>query len=1030
VSATGDGTTSTYPGIDSYTTKKTCINAAGTQNLNREYATAAAGTLISGETDSQYLFKVDDTTFILLDTDSEGNYFVMCNAFGAATRAVVSGFGNVENSFAARRFNVESTESVAYTINNSISTYVPASMQDYMLTKRWYSEYDCTCADAEHSAHSTSCKLALPSWTELEQYRDKIGWSGLGKFGETHMQTRTTIMKLDGVYMPAAIGMYPTTSEPTAILFKGDTNVNNAQVRPVFFLDKDFFKKVAVDVTSVGANALAEIKKYEMTDLASIYDVTELGQLGFDVGMEDNSDQVPTAYRSALSSLTQGSVMKDKDGVSIDSTHAKYENTSDEYTFTVDGKSYVLLGEDESGDLFVSSKTVYYGDQEGALWTATTSTAAADYVFSVDNENSIASTFNSETWISSNIPSLMQNQLKDKVWWTEHDVAAYEDIDAWRTTAKIALPSYAEIKQYSDRYPFGSVKSDNREWLRSFQLIDGTLKAIGLIDDGKIRSSAIGYYKSYYRPVFYLDKDFFKNVNIGVDSIGSAIKAEIVEKYELSELTSTYTSADLISLGYDENEVKLAADRTLVSTYPTEDAYTASRTTVSLAAIDASAETPAENLLTLEEKELIYLDTDTDGNMFVMVNEFYIPDENGMLPYATTETEDANKIYNPSVTGNIAATVNSSDYISAVVPASVINGYLNDKKWYVETDYVTPYYVTAKVVLPSAAEISAYYTKIGGWNAINNNNSYTRTPYFADGAISGYFTMTVNPEVEKNLRFNKNMTSAMQKQRPVFFIDKDYFLDTVVDPAAMGDNVKQYMRASFTRAELAAQGYSDTQLASIGYATAPSAENVAIEAAAYAVGQTLTGSYDFVADKTGMSETASKTVMQWYRSTTANGTYTAIEGATGATYTLTNADLNCYIKFGVQPANVDLVSSTVYYSDATAKIADKADFLFTNAKLVDASGNDVVDINGETAVTAKVTIENVGEAAEDKVIIIAVYDADNTLKAVNITTENVVLGSDEYTIAVDGFTGAVAWSAKLMVWDDIETIKPLYGKTF
>ena len=994
------------------------------RNNDKTYVDRGAASAIQTAPEEN-LFTVGGKTYNLLDSDADGNYFVMTN-FGGGQYTQTGFCAADASTYADMRFNYGNTASAAYTLQSLLGTYVPsADMQAEVLETKWYDEHDpsdCT--------NYTTCKLAFPSMTEIVKYTDEINYT-LASLPNNYgfIPTRSIVYRRDTEkYVTISIINYGNGRYQIA-----DCSTNRKSGTPnapvVFFLDDDFFKSVAVDLATAGENVVAEIKKYSKEELASIYTQNELIALGYEFG-DDLSGEVPTSYRTAISGLNQASGMRDKDGVVIGDTHAKYNNTSDEYTFTSGGKDFVVLGKDEAGDIFVTYKTVLY-ETDISLWTAKTSTTLTDYVFRVNNTNSAAATLNSDAWINANIPTDMQGQLKEKVWWTEHDVAAYENIDLWRTTAKIALPSYTEVKQYSDRFPFGKVPGNAREWLRTFMALDNSApNAIGLIDEGsKIRSSSINHSASRYRPVFYLDKDFFKNVNVGVANIGTALKAEIVDTYEIADLMDKYSKADLVALGYDEAEVNMAADRVLTSTYPTVDSYTSARTTKAVAAIDHMAPTPAENILTLDEKELIYLDTDTDGNMFVMVNSFYVPDQDGMAAYPSTETEDANKIYNPSATGNIAAAVNSDDYITAVVPESVVNGYLLNKNWYVETNYTTPYYVTAKVVLPSAKEIETYYAKIGGWNNITQNNSYTRTPYFDNGSITGYYAITINDQVEKNLRFNAPHNTASQKQRPVFFIDKNYFIDEVVDPANMGANVKQFMRASFTRADLKAAGYSDAQLAAIGFATAASAENITIDAPAFAVGQTLQGDYDYVADATGAGEVVANTLTKWYRS--ADGvSYTAISGATGLTYTLTQADLNCYIKFGVQPANIDLVSETVYYSNATTKISEPVNFLFTNAKLVDADGNDVVSLNGETSVTAKVTIENLAEA-EDKAIILAVYDDKNTLKAINTPIEqNVTAGTDEYTATVSGFTGAAGWYAKLMVWDNAENMKPLFGKTF
>jgi hypothetical protein len=85
------------------------------------------------------------------------------------------------------------------------------------------------------------------------------------------------------------------------------------------------------------------------------------------------------------------------------------------------------------------------------------------------------------------------------------------------------------------------------------------------------------------------------------------------------------------------------------------------------------------------------------------------------------------------------------------------------------------------------------------------------------------------------------------------------------------------------------------------------------------VGQTLTGTYVF-ADPNGDTEGTS--LYRWLRSDTANGTFVAISGATGATYILVSADLNKYLKFEVTPVStVSPTTGTAVLSSATGQIS-------------------------------------------------------------------------------------------------------------
>lgn len=85
----------------------------------------------------------------------------------------------------------------------------------------------------------------------------------------------------------------------------------------------------------------------------------------------------------------------------------------------------------------------------------------------------------------------------------------------------------------------------------------------------------------------------------------------------------------------------------------------------------------------------------------------------------------------------------------------------------------------------------------------------------------------------------------------------------------------------------------------LGLQNAPVASNVTISGTAKS-GNTLTGRYTYT-DAQGDPEGAS--AFRWLRSASADGTYTAISGATDKTYQLTSGDAGMYIKFEVTPVS-------------------------------------------------------------------------------------------------------------------------------
>gem|GEM_PF-2625953 len=83
---------------------------------------------------------------------------------------------------------------------------------------------------------------------------------------------------------------------------------------------------------------------------------------------------------------------------------------------------------------------------------------------------------------------------------------------------------------------------------------------------------------------------------------------------------------------------------------------------------------------------------------------------------------------------------------------------------------------------------------------------------------------------------------------------------------------------------------------------------------------TLTANYKY-SDAEGDSEAAGSALYQWYRSVTETGTYTAISGATSATYTTTDDDVGNYLKAGITvTAETGYVSGTEVLSPPTIPI--------------------------------------------------------------------------------------------------------------
>ncbi|MGD1156449.1 MAG: Ig-like domain-containing protein [Terriglobia bacterium] len=101
----------------------------------------------------------------------------------------------------------------------------------------------------------------------------------------------------------------------------------------------------------------------------------------------------------------------------------------------------------------------------------------------------------------------------------------------------------------------------------------------------------------------------------------------------------------------------------------------------------------------------------------------------------------------------------------------------------------------------------------------------------------------------------------------------------------------------------------------------PTASSVSISGTP-AVGQTLTGSYTY-AQADGVTEGSS--TFRWLESSSPNGSYSAIAGATNRTYTVTNSDQGRYLEFEVTPvATLPPMVGAAALSAATVQIPSTA----------------------------------------------------------------------------------------------------------
>lgn len=297
-------------------------------------------------TESKHLFTVGGKTFILLDTDSVGNYFVMTeehygrHAFETAIDAhllleeavaVGNGYTFVKrNEFdnQAWIFNPKNNSSIAYWLNhdfyeqgNGGNYRLPMDITDYILERDWQVEgfktysgsgkrlYDNyftklritgftpseTLAAAIYlEPYSVRCKIALMSYSEYMAYQNIIGvsfvhstWGGMmlrsqDAFLTTGNENNHTQLRCYFGPMQVLADSPGTPKRMRLNLSDAPNAAASYFVRPVFWLSKDFFKRVKCDVQSLGTYPMRYIRENSYSELYGLYTREELSQLGME----------------------------------------------------------------------------------------------------------------------------------------------------------------------------------------------------------------------------------------------------------------------------------------------------------------------------------------------------------------------------------------------------------------------------------------------------------------------------------------------------------------------------------------------------------------------------------------------------------------------------------------------------------------------------------------------------------------------------------------------------------------------------
>lgn len=227
------------------------------------------------KTAKENLFRVQGSsdTFILLDHDAEG-FFVTTSKF--------YGTHNYDSDLDGK-YDIEKDNNVAYWLNNeflkegnksedgvdTVSYALPECIISHLVERDWLCEAGHPSSDFTED-YTVRAKIALMSVTEWKTYHSKIG-----------LMDDTSS---NYYWLRSVCGQDVSSPAQVVSIKQGITCIGKMQnaygIRPVFYLDNDFFLDEKVDITSLGSSAAYIIRgSYSREQLQKAYSADEIDRL-------------------------------------------------------------------------------------------------------------------------------------------------------------------------------------------------------------------------------------------------------------------------------------------------------------------------------------------------------------------------------------------------------------------------------------------------------------------------------------------------------------------------------------------------------------------------------------------------------------------------------------------------------------------------------------------------------------------------------------------------------------------------------
>ena len=227
------------------------------------------------KTGTDNVFAVDGKEFIVLDS-TENEMFILAK----------DGYGThkFDNS-ASMRYSTSRETNIGYWLNNDFlesgngdGAALPVGIKQYINNHNWVTNN--IVADAENGIETTydTAKLALMSIEEFNRYSGKFGIVDSMPYRWWLRSSTNGTQALCADIVKASAGNVGFTTRYDL--------ASKLAVRPVFYLDNEFFANIKIDVYMTGENVKSVIRD-EYPDYANLknagYSDEELAELGYEI---------------------------------------------------------------------------------------------------------------------------------------------------------------------------------------------------------------------------------------------------------------------------------------------------------------------------------------------------------------------------------------------------------------------------------------------------------------------------------------------------------------------------------------------------------------------------------------------------------------------------------------------------------------------------------------------------------------------------------------------------------------------------